>query len=45
MKLRPNLRAPWTPLNVPEPEKQEVLGVFAAHKKEVTQGYNDAKSG
>ncbi len=31
--------------NVPEPEKQEVLGVFAAHKKEVTQGYNDAKSG
>ena len=25
--------------NVPEPEKQEVLGAFAAHKDEVTEGY------
>jgi hemoglobin len=25
--------------NVPGPEKQEVLGAFAAHKDEVTEGY------
>src|SRR5918994_7293398 len=25
--------------NVPEPEKEEVLGAFAAHKDEVTEGY------
>lgn len=24
---------------VPEPEKKEVLGAFAAHKEEVTAGY------
>ena len=29
--------------NVPEPEKQEVLGVFAAHKDEVTEGYKAAE--
>jgi hemoglobin len=28
--------------NVPEPEKQEVLGAFAAHKEEVTEGYKAA---
>ena len=26
--------------NVPEREKSEVLGAFAAHKSEVTEGYN-----
>jgi hemoglobin len=25
--------------NVPEPEKNEVLAAFAAHKQEVTEGY------
>ena len=25
---------------VPEPEKEEVLGAFAAHKGEVTEGYS-----
>src|SRR5262245_41021530 len=25
--------------NVPQPEKEEVLGAFAAHKDEVTEGY------
>jgi hemoglobin len=25
--------------SVPEPEKEEVLGAFAAHKNEVTEGY------
>ena len=29
----------------PEPEKQEVLGAFAAHKEEVTEGYNAAVPG
>jgi hemoglobin len=28
--------------NVPEAEKQEVLGAFAAHKDEVTEGYKVA---
>jgi hemoglobin len=27
--------------HVPEEEKQEVLGAFAAHKKEVVEGYED----
>ena len=27
---------------VPEQEKTEVLGAFAAHKDEVTEGYRDA---
>ncbi len=27
--------------NVPEQEKGEVLGAFAAHKGEVTEGYSD----
>jgi hypothetical protein len=31
--------------NVPEREKEEVLGAFAAHKDEVTEGYMDAASG
>jgi hemoglobin len=31
--------------NVPEPEKQEVLGAFAAHKQEVTEGPKVAASG
>jgi hemoglobin len=26
--------------NVPEPEKEEVLAAFAAHKSEVTEGYS-----
>jgi hemoglobin len=26
--------------SVPDPEKEEVLGAFAAHKGEVTEGYN-----
>jgi hemoglobin len=26
---------------VPEREKKEVLGAFAAHKDEVTEGYSD----
>ncbi len=29
-------------LKVPEQEKQEVLGAFAAHKDEVTEGYKEA---
>lgn len=28
--------------DIPEPEKKEVLGAFAAHKDEVTQGYTDS---
>jgi hemoglobin len=28
--------------SVPEREKEEVLGAFAAHKEEVTAGYRDA---
>jgi hemoglobin len=28
--------------SVPEQEKEEVLGAFAAHKEEVTEGYRDA---
>jgi len=31
--------------NVPEKEKQEVLGAFAAHKDEVTEGYKEAVTG
>jgi hemoglobin len=31
--------------NVPEREKEEVLGAFAAHKDEVTEGYLAAASG
>jgi hemoglobin len=31
--------------NVPEPEKEEVLGAFAAHKDEVTEGYMAAVDG
>jgi hemoglobin len=31
--------------NVPEPETQEVLGAFAAHKDEVTEGYKAAARG
>ena len=34
-----------TTLNVPEPEKEEVLGAFAAHKAEVTEGYMAAAGG
>jgi hemoglobin len=30
--------------NVPEPEKKEVLEAFAAHKDEVTEGYQAAAS-
>jgi hemoglobin len=30
--------------NVPETEKQEVLGAFAAHKDEVTEGYKAASA-
>ncbi len=29
--------------NVPQREKEEVLGAFAAHKNEVTQGYKTAR--
>jgi hemoglobin len=29
--------------NVPQREKEEVLGAFAAHKNEVTQGYLAAR--
>ncbi len=29
--------------NVPQREKEEVLGAFAAHKNEVTQGYRAAR--
>jgi hemoglobin len=32
-------------LNVPEREKDEVLGAFAAHKDEVTEGYMAAAGG
>jgi hemoglobin len=32
-------------LNVPEQETEEVLGAFAAHKDEVTEGYAVAASG
>jgi hemoglobin len=32
-------------LKVPEREKKEVLGAFAAHKGEVTEGYRAANSG
>jgi hemoglobin len=32
-------------LGVPEPEKQEVLAAFAAHKNEVTEGYKAAVPG
>ena len=31
--------------DIPEPEKQEVLGAFAAHKQDVTEGYRVAVSG
>jgi hemoglobin len=31
--------------NVPEREKEEVLGAFAAHKDEVTEGYMAAAGG
>jgi hemoglobin len=31
--------------NVPEREKSEVLGAFAAHKDEVTEGYTAAQAG
>jgi hemoglobin len=31
--------------NVPEQEKEEVLGAFAAHKDEVTEGYMAAAGG
>ena len=31
--------------NVPEREKEEVLGAFAAHKDEVTEGYKAAVGG
>ena len=31
--------------NVPGPEKQEVLGAFAAHQDEVTEGYKVAVPG
>jgi hemoglobin len=30
--------------NVPQQEKDEVLGAFAAHKGEVTEGYTEAKA-
>jgi hemoglobin len=30
---------------VPRPEKDEVLGAFSAHKKEVTEGYTAAGQG
>ena len=29
---------------VPEPEKEEVLAAFAAHKGEVTEGYSDEET-
>jgi hemoglobin len=32
-------------VHVPEREKEEVLGAFAAHKNEVTEGYTAAASG
>jgi hemoglobin len=32
-------------VNVPEREKEEVLGAFAAHKNEVTEGYMAAAGG
>lgn len=31
--------------NVPQQEKEEVLGAFAAHKDEVTEGYMAAAGG
>jgi hemoglobin len=41
-KWQLNSRAPWTSFNVPDREKDEVLGAFAAHKNEVTEGYTAA---
>ena len=32
-------------LDVPDQEKEEVLGAFAAHKDEVTEGYSAAEAG
>jgi len=43
--LRPIKLEPLDAFNVPGPEKQEVLGAFAAHKDEVTEGYKAAVPG